>query len=98
LSLSIYQGKGQPRTPVKVALTPAEQREWNRIRGQELIDLGKELQRDRLWGQTPPEFQKQALEKALEQANEFAKATIMDQIGDDEIQRRMAGATEQKAS
>ena len=79
---------------IQLALTPAEQRAWQRERGAILERYAPRLTERAWWGR--PEARTAAMQDLLRQANEAANGRVQQQIGGDALRRRLRETAQQK--
>ena len=80
-----------------VALTPEEQREWNTLRGQELIKQANILLARRGWAEKPQAQRQADLKLALEAARRAADGAMQQKLGTSEVNKRIRDGLQKKA-
>jgi hypothetical protein len=98
LSVTIYSGTSKQGTAVPIPLTPAEQREWNTVRGEALLGLVGGLEQNAKWQAASPEERRKYLQQKVTEANEYAKGRMITRIGDAGLRQRMDLPGVRKAS
>lgn len=76
-----------------IPLNGKEQRDWNRARGQKLIELVQPRLNDPKFQSLTPDAKKANLQRFLELAGEYADGVLQQQIGGPEITRRTRKAS-----
>jgi hypothetical protein len=77
---------------ISIALTPDETRRWDAARGAVLREAGQELLADPEWTSLPPDRKEKILKGIFAHAAKAADGQVLEQIGDDEINRRVEAA------
>ena len=81
---------------IKLELTPAEQREWQRLRGAMLEKYAGNLREKPWWNR--PEARTKAMQELLREANAAAGGSLQRSIGAAELRRRLRESAQKKAS
>jgi cell wall-associated NlpC family hydrolase len=89
LTISLYGPDGKVSQSIPMPLTPAEQRTWNQLRGDALINLVGPATKDPEFAKAPPDVQAKWLQTQLQTANDYATRTIRGQLPDPEITKRI---------
>ena len=79
---------------IPIDLTPAEQREWQRLRGEQLERIVPPLLGRPFW--TQPLQREKAMQDVLSQSGEAADQRLKASIGQDELRRRVREAAEKR--
>lgn len=90
LTISRYGADGRVVESIPMPLTAAEQRRWNTLRGEALVNLAGRVGSDPGWRSVPAADKERYLRQQLETANDYATRTVRGEIGDDEITRRIS--------
>lgn len=90
LTISAYDDAGRVTESIAMPLTAAEQREWNRQRGEALSHMLEGASQDPSFASRPAAVKEKYLRDKLEAANAYATRTVRGQIGGEEIGRRVA--------